>query len=71
MKLTPEMLGRLVRTDDIVKHLDGWELTTETMGEAVAFEGVKVWNREVFKDTSAAFGFKMPRKPKVKKGDAA
>ena len=71
LKLTPEMLGRLVRTDDIVKHLDGWELTTETMGEALAFEGVQVWNREVFKDTSAAFGFKMPRKPKAKKGDAA
>ena len=71
LKLTPEMLGRLVRTDDIVKHLDGWELTTETMGEAVAFEGVQVWNRDQFKDTSAAFGFKMPRKPKAKKGDAA
>ena len=66
LKLTPELLGPLVRTDDVTKHLDGWELTVETMGEAVAFECVHVCNREGFKDTAAAFGFKMPRKPKVK-----
>ena len=66
LKLTPELLVGRFRTNDVAKHLDGWELTGETMGEAVAFDAVHVWSREQFKDTSAAFGFKMPRKPKVK-----
>ena len=66
LELTPELLGSILRTTDVKEHLDGWELTAETMGEAVALDRLQIWTRDAFKVTAAEFGFKMPRKPKAK-----